>query len=149
MYQWSWSLTYRLWESSSGKIPSSVACWFGVKVLRLGNFFINGFHSSINRAPIMCLVLRRGVACAPEFWGAQSHWAIDCRRSLEISNPLLFCRERWGPKRWLAQDYPELVADSWLEARYFYFQFGIFPFDCCWKCLVVVREQFKTIYNEV
>ena len=91
----------------------------------------------------MCLALRKDVACGPELWGAQSHWPIDYGRALEISGSALFCREHWGPESWLARDYMELVADFWLEARSFYSQFGIFPFDYCWKCLLLSENNSR------
>lgn len=43
--------------------------------------------------------------------------------------------------QWLARDYTELVADFWLEATSFYSQFSIFPFNCFWKCPLLLEEN--------
>lgn len=45
--------------------------------------------------------------------------------------------------QWLARDYTELVADFWLEATSFYSQFGIFPFNCFWKCPLLLENNSR------
>lgn len=101
------------------------------------------FIQVINRAPIMCRALRNDVACAPELQGAHRLWKIlgDQQSTLILQGTL---RPR---EVTCSRLHRVLVADSWLEARSLYSQFGIFLFDYCEKCLAIVRKEFKTRYN--
>lgn len=122
----------RLWESSSGKTQSSVACWFD-RGQGPGSIFNNGFHLSINSAPIMCLAFDRGCGWCSQTSRSSESQPHQLWKVLRGQQPTLILTGAPRPlRRWLVRDSTvsgRPLTAGWISC----FQFGSFAFDCCQK----------------